>query len=177
VTMPANPLAVRISTPVEATILGRGFYQLEEGALYVPIDVAARSRHYFSSLESERVRLDIDRDGKLMFIEVAAARSTWIVTDDIDQPVWAEPGDVRFLGFRTTIPDPQILTDRSRLRLLLRFSPAVVARYVSVADSVIVSVDDHEALTSILVTDIVDDLAGREISKFRQMPVATPCVT
>jgi hypothetical protein len=167
--MRSDPLAVRITTPVADSVPGRGFYQLEESALYVPVGAADKSQHYFSSLESKRVRLDIDRDGRLMFIEVAAARSTWTVTDEIDFPVWAESADVRFLGFRTTIPEPQILTDRSKLRLLLRFSPALVARIVSPADGVVLSVDHHGSVVSILVFDVVDDLAGREIARFREM--------
>ncbi len=167
-TMPANPLAVRISTPVVDTLPGRGFYQLDESSLYVPIGAADRSRHYFSSLESDRVRLDIDRDGRLMFIEITAARNTWVVTDKIEQPVWAEPADIRFLGFRTTIPDPQLLTDAGRQRLMLRFSPAPVARAVSIAESVVLSVDDRNSIVSMLITEIVDDLAGREIARYRE---------
>jgi len=165
--MRSDPLAVRIITPVVDSGPGRGFYQLDESALYVPIGAADKSRHYFSSLESQRMRLDIDRDGRLMFIEVTAARNTWLVIDDIQQPVWAEPADVRFLGFRTTIPDPQMLTDKTRQSLLLRFSPARAVRYISISDGVILSVDEHGSVVSILICEIINDLAGREIALFR----------
>ena len=174
--MRSDPLAVRITTPVVDSAPGRGFYQLEESALYVPIGTGDKTRHYFSSLESDRVRLDIDRDGRLMFLEIAAARNTWNVIDRIELPVWAEPADVRFLGFRTTIPDPEILTDRSRRKLLLRFSLAPVSRIVSLGDGILMSVNDHGSTTSILVCDIVDDLAGREIARFRtQLRERDPC--
>ncbi|PWB75442.1 hypothetical protein C3F09_02285 [candidate division GN15 bacterium] len=166
-TEPLNPLAVRISTPARESFLSRGFYQLEESSLYVPIGAGDRRRNYFSSLESEHVRFDIDRTGRLMFIEVIAARSTWVVSDNFELPVWAQPADIRFLGFRTSIPDPRILTDETRQRLLLRFSSATPEQYVSLADNVILTVDGRGAITSVIVNDIVDDLAGREIARFR----------
>ena len=164
----ADPLAVRIITPAPESVPGRGFYQLEESALYIPVGAQDRTRHYFSSLESENVRLDIDREGRLMFIEVSAARSVWSLTDKLALPVWAEPADVRFLGFRTSLPEPRLLTDRQRQRLQICFSPAPVAHAVSIAESVILSVDDRHLVVSILIADIVDDLAGREIAQFRK---------
>ena len=165
----SDPLAVRITTPAPDAVPGRGFYQLEESALYVPVGGQDRSRHFFSSLESENVRFDIDREGRLMFIEVSAARNTWTVTDQLEFPVWAESADVRFLGFRTSLPNPKLLTDRQRQRLQIRFSPAPVAHAVSIADFVILTVDDRHSIVSILITDIVDDLAGREIAQFRKL--------
>lgn len=163
-----DPLAVRITTPAPDFVPGRGFYQLEESALYIPVGVQDRSRHYFSSLESESVRFDVDREGRLMFIEVSAARNTWTVIDQLESPVWAESADVRFLGFRTSLPNPMLLTDLHRQRLQVRFSPAPVAHAVSIADSIILTVDDRQSIVSILITDIVDDLAGREIAQFRK---------
>jgi hypothetical protein len=164
----SDPLAVRITTPAPESVPGRGFYQLEESALYIQIGLQDRSRHYFSSLESQLVRLDIDRDARLMFIEVAAARNTWSVIDQLDLPVWAEPADVRFLGFRTSIPNPRLLTDKGRRRLQILFSPTPVAHAVSIAESVILTVDDRQSIVSIHITDITDDLAGREIAHFRK---------
>lgn len=173
-TTPANPLAVRISPPAVDMVPGRGFYQLEERALYVPIGTGAKGRHYFSSLESVHARLDIDREGRLMFVEVTLSRSNWRVADRLPSPVWAPPADVRWLGFRTAIPNPTLLTNRSGQSLLIRFSPAPPVHTVAVADSVYVSVDARGAAVSLFVSDIIDDLAGREIARFRQMSPALP---
>ena len=166
--MRPDPLTIRISAPDGELPQSRGFYQLEENALYVPIGVSEKSRHFFSWLESPSLRLDLDKSGRLMFIEVSAGRHTWIVVDDMPTPNEARTADIRWLGFRSTIADPTLLSDWSRSRLLIRFTGSPIRRQYLLADTVVLSVDALDRVVSILVTDIIDDLAGREIARFRK---------
>lgn len=72
--MAIESIKVRVSTPTEHLLLGRGFYQVDDGTLFVQIGPFQHSRHFFSYLESESVRIDIDCEGRPIFIEVGLPR-------------------------------------------------------------------------------------------------------
>jgi hypothetical protein len=164
----AKPLKLRISTPTEPIVPGRGFYQLEEESLYVQIGPFDQRRKYFSALESPTTRLEFDRNGRLIFIELLVPRRQWTVDDSITPPKIVEPADIRWLDFRQAIADPVIATvpDRSQVRFVFR--PDGSPRNFYLAESVIAQVTSDDALSSLWVVDIVDDLAGEEISAFRK---------
>ena len=88
--MAAQAIKLRISTPTEPIPPGRGFYQLEEDSLYVQIGLFSRDRRFFSYLESKNTRLDFDREGRLIFIEVDLPRRQWPVDLQLTRPVVAE---------------------------------------------------------------------------------------
>jgi hypothetical protein len=164
--MRSEPLKLRILTPAQGPVPGRGFYQLDEDSLYVPVGPPEQHRRFFSFLESEQVRLDMDKDGRLLFIEVSSGRHTWTVVDELPLPTDTPPADVRWLDYRSSIPNPRLLCDQSRQTLLIKFSDALPSRHVLLAESVILTSDRQDHLVSILVTDIVDDVAGRSIARF-----------
>ena len=147
---------------------GRGFYQLEESALYVQVGEFSETRRFFSWLESNRVRFDIDRQGRLMLLEIDISRRLWQVEDDLKPPKIAEPADIRWLDFRTRIPDPLPFTNEKRSLLELRFSPAQPWHWYLVTESVMLLIDREQRLASVMITRIEDDLAGRQIARFRQ---------
>lgn len=159
---------LRITTPTRATEPGRGFYQLEEDALYVQIGSFSSDRKYFSYLESETVRLDLDRSGKLMFIEVSTARRNWPVEKELTPPVNVEPAEIHWLDFRSTIPSPTFSTNPARTMLSLAFSNDERSHSYHLAESVLIDVTEHNRLKAIWITDIIDDLAGAEIAAFRK---------
>jgi hypothetical protein len=173
-------ITLKIETPTGQLRPGRGFYQLEEDALYVPVGPGLDRRRFFSYLEAETVRFDIDLAGRLMLLEVAFPRRRWKVEEDLAVPAIAEPADVRWLDFRGLIRRPELVTDPRRRRLLLRFSTHGSWRWYSLAESVFIQVDRNERLCAVMVGDIEDDLAGRRIAAFRKVwadddsPAGTP---
>ena len=159
---------LRIETPTGPLLTGRGFYQLEEESLYVQIAPFDKGRRFFSFLEASNVRLDLDKQGHLLFIEVNLARRHWTVDPDLQPPDSALPADIRWLDFRETIDTPEIFADKRRLTMLLRFSKEQPVGSYLLARNVVVETDQDNNLAAIWITDITDDLAGREISAFRK---------
>ena len=72
-----NPLLVKVDAPIGDTPPGRGFYQIEEDSLYVPVGSTEATRKPFSYLDGEYVQMDFDRMGRLMLIEVGLSRRSW----------------------------------------------------------------------------------------------------
>lgn len=159
---------LRIETPTGPLLTGRGFYQLEEESLYVQIAPFEKSRRFFSFLEAPNVRLDLDKQGRLLFIEVNVARRHWTVDPDLEPPDSALPADIRWLDFRETLDPPRVLTDKRRQAIRLLFSGERIAGSYLLARNVIIETDTDNNLAAIWISDITDDLAGREISAFRK---------
>lgn len=165
--MTVEQLKVAIRTPIDRLPVGRGFYQLEEDALYVQIAPWDSDHRFFSFIESDNVRLDIDKHGSLLFVEVTEARRRWTEVDQLDVPKAIAPADVRWADFRATIAAPQLLSDRTREHLQVKYSGIEPAHTYEIAGSVLVQVTRENIVTSIWITDIIDDLAGQEIAWFR----------
>ena len=159
---------LRISTPTEPILPGRGFYQLEEDSLYVQVGYFSGSRHFFSFLESDHIRFEIDRHGRVIFIEYNLPRRQWQVAKQFSLPQVVEPADIRWLDFREQIKDPTPFTNTLRTDLFLQFQECEQPLNYYLGDSVIIQVDNRNNLAGIWISDIVDDLAGQEISSFRK---------
>ncbi len=166
--MSVSALKLRINTPTGEPLPGRGFYQLEEESLYVQIGQFSRKHRFFSYLESEQVRLDLDKEGRLLFIEVSCPRLHWKVDDRVKPPTRTVPADIRWLDFRKCMDNPELLTDRHHTLLLLRFLHQFPVRNYHLAKSVIVDVTNEDLLAAIWVSDIVNDMAGQKIAEFRK---------
>ncbi len=163
-------ISLKINSPIGASFApGRGFYQLEEDALYVPVGEHDPNRRFFSYLESRRVRFDIDRSGSLMLIEVDFARRRWSVDESLKAPSIAELADIRWLDFRSRMPDPELITDPERHLLLMRFAPNETVQWYRLAEHVLIQTDSDSQLTAMMITAIDDDLAGRKIAAFRKL--------
>ncbi len=172
--MIARAPKLQVSTPIEPTRPGRGFYQLEEEALYVQVGPFTGRRRFFSYLESEHVRFDIDRHGRLIFIEIDLPRRRWRVDTTVTRPRVVRAADIRWLDFRKSIGDPQVLTNMLQTELMLIFSDAPFTHNFYLADSVIAMVADENQLAAIWVGDITDDLAGLGLASFRRDMRHTP---
>jgi hypothetical protein len=164
--MLTDPPRLQIYAPANGSVPGRGFYQLEEDSLHVPIG-AYTERPFFSNNESDRIRLDMDRHGRRLFLEVDRPRRHWRIDPTLTKPLMAVPADIRWLDFRANIPEPEIVTDKLRSCLLIRFSNRIASRSFYLAEEVILQTDADDQLVSIFVGDIEDDLAGQEIRSFR----------
>lgn len=158
---------LRISTPAGFFLSGRGFYQLEESSLYVQINPVTSDSRFFSYLEADNVRLDLDRNGRLIFIEVNAGRHTWKVLDDLKLPSSIGYADIHWLDFRERMPNPRLITNPDKTMICIQFSEEPVTASYFLADTVLVQTHGESLLSSIMVTDITDDLAGQEIAAYR----------
>ncbi len=166
--MSQTRVRLKITTPAELFVSGRGFYQLEESALYVQIARPSTDSRFFSYLEAPDLRLDFDRAGRLLFIEVSAGRHTWQVDEHMTLPTSLGYADIRWLDFRSQIPPPSLLTNRERTTLLIRFDDQPISHSYALADTVIVQTTEDSCLARIIITDIKDDLAGQDIAAFRK---------
>lgn len=166
--MPLTAISLEISTPSDSLPSGRGFYQLEEDALYIEIGRTESNARYFSHLESNVIRLDIDKQGRLLFIELNVARRHWPVGDDLEVPAVSSLADIRWRDFRESIADPELNTNEQRSWLQIRFSPDNGGPWYRLAEHVLLQTDGERRLSALWVTDITDDLAGQEIAEFRR---------
>ena len=160
-------IALKIDTPTGEITPGRGFYQLEEDALYVQVGAYSKHQKFFNYLESDRVRFDIDKNGRLIFIEVSVPRRRWESSTEISPPTIAEPADIHWLDFRTRIAEPRLLTNMNQTHLLIDFKSHHSWRWFTLGERVFVQADHEHRLAAVMVTDIEDDLAGAQIAAFR----------
>jgi len=166
--MAVESIKVRVLTPTEHHLPGRGFYQVDDDALFVQIGPFRHSRQFFSYLESDTVRIDIDRRGRPIFIEVNVPRRHWQRLPSFQMPPAVEAADLRFVDFRTAVRQPTLLTSPDLSSLLIRFDRSNRSRCFFVADSVIAQVSDEGELMAFWVMDIIDDFAGQQLAAFRK---------
>lgn len=159
---------LRITAPTGPNIPGRGFYQVEEDRLFVQIGLFDPDRRFFSYLDTARVKLDFDRDARLIFIEVNQPRRHWRTKADLKMPKRAEPADARFLGFRDTLPPTRLTATKDLSCVRLAFSTEPVARTIQLARNVVLEADDRSRLVALWVGGIVDDSAGRKLAAYRK---------
>ena len=55
-----NQINLKINSPTGPLRAGRGFYQLEDEALFVQIGLFTEKRHFFNYLENDRLLFDIN---------------------------------------------------------------------------------------------------------------------
>jgi hypothetical protein len=159
---------LKIETPAGPIPSGRGFYQLDEEILFVQIGLFLNSRKFFSYLETDNLLLDIDRNGRLIFIELDLSRRRWVVERNLKAPKIVEPADIRWYNFRDEITPPKIITNNKKNVLKLEFSANLMPLYYHLADRVIVESTESKILTALWIVDIIDDFAGHEIGEFRK---------
>lgn len=162
-------IGLKIDSPTGQVLPGRGFYQLEEDSVYAQVGEYHNGRRFFNYLESEHVRFDIDRTGRLILIEVGLPRRRWEIDEHLAPPPIAEPADIRWLDFRSRMPEPRLIANPARTALLLQFAPGQSWRWFTLAESVFVQVDVNRNLAAVLIARIEDDLAGRQIAAFRRL--------
>lgn len=161
-------LEITVTPPADEIPVGRGFYQLEEDTLYVQLAPYDPHHRFFNYLESDLVRLDLDKDGVLLFVEIREARRRWTLVDDLTVPHYAQPADIRWLDFRMALPEARFLTNKDHSLLVIEFSDRPSVASYQPAWSVLIDCDDDGCVTRLWMTDIVDDLAGQDIAAFRK---------
>jgi hypothetical protein len=163
-----SSLKLKISTPVQPTPKGLGFYQIEDGSLYVPIGGTFASRRFFSYIDSPISRFDLDKEGRLMFMELSVPKTQWKIIDKFMPPEVVEPADIHWLDFRKSIVEPELLTNKENSRLLVKLSDETPQFNYYLADSIILQVSRSTHACGIFVNEIIDDAGGRKIAAFRR---------
>ncbi|MCP4705112.1 MAG: hypothetical protein GY865_10920, partial [candidate division Zixibacteria bacterium] len=153
---------------------GRGFYQLEEESLYLPVEYPSNQKRFYSYLDSDTVSLHFDRAGRLIFIEVNIPRRRWNIKNDFVPPEIADSDEARFLDFRKSLIDPKVFCDKGKKHLLILFDNQPAKHNIYLAKNLIAQVTSSGFLTAIWVTDIIDDMAGQKIASWRHLIHKTP---
>jgi len=146
---------------------GRGFYQLEEEVLYIPVEYPNNQKRFYSYLDSETISLQLDRAGRLIFIEVNIPRRRWSIKESFVSPESANSVEARFQDFRASLVDPKVFCDKNKNELLILFDNQPAKENIFLAENLIAQITSSGLLTTIWVSDIVDDMAGREIASWR----------
>jgi len=123
---------------------------------------------FYSFLDSHSVRLDFDKEARLVFVDVRQARRHWQTEADLKPPKAAKLADVRWLDFRETLPPVKITATPDRTTVRLKFSTRPVSQTVHVADNLVIRIDEDDQLTDMWITQIQDDLGGRFLAAFRK---------
>lgn len=160
-----DTIKVVIKTPAAQQPVCRGFYQVEEDSLYVPLYPEGK---FYSFLDSHQVIFDIDQNGRLLFLQVLTPRRKWAIRNNLKPPMNQHPADIRFLGFREIIPEAKLETspDHSWLRLLYQKSPNASA--YRVADHLLFELAEDKTLASIWIMAIENDRAARAMAAWRK---------
>ena len=174
--MPIKAPKIRVNAPAGKNPYGRGFYQLEEEELYLAVEYPNERPRFFSYLESNSLSFHFDRRGRLIFIELLLPRRRWKVKNELILPEKAQKADMRFLDFRNQFVEPSIFCDRTRENLMFRFGPGPAAHNYYLAENLIAQVSPSGRLVTLWVSDIVDDIAGREIFTWRKRVHGEPLI-
>ena len=164
----SSSLKVNIATPIQPIPYGCGFYQTEEEALYVQLGGIFGSQRFFSFIDSSISRFDLDRQGRLLFFELACPKRRWQIVEEIMMPEVVEPADIRWLNFRKIIKEPELFADKNYSKLLIKLSDDEPVNNYYLSHSIILQVSQHNLATRILINEIIDDTAGKKIAEFRR---------
>lgn len=162
----ADQIRVTVKTPADISYVSRGFYQVEENALYVPILPAGR---FFSFLDSPQLHIDADNAGRPLFIQIIEPRKNWQVRDNLAAPKEPAPADIRFLNFRDRIPSAIIETSSDHATVRVTFIENGERQSYAVADNLIFDITPNKTLAAIWIVKIEDDRAARAMAEWRKI--------
>lgn len=178
---PARGIKVRIKTPAETKLFGRGFYQVEEDCLYVPLYPSGTFYSYVdadykekssktnkNAIKRIRFSFDINRRGRLLFIKVTTPRRFWTNEKELEAPSPIEWADVRFLTFRAQVQTAGIYYSSKQSLVQLKLEDKAVAHTYNIAENIIIGISEDDYLVSVWVHDISDDRAAQQMAAWRK---------
>lgn len=154
-----------MKTPAAIQPVSRGFYQVEEDVLYIPLFPGGK---FYSFLDSDDVVFDIDQTGRLLFIQVRVPRHKWHIRKALRLPAAYTTADIRFLNFRDTLPPVVIETNPHESLLRLTFSDEKANAAYAIADNLLVETTASETLKTIWILAIENDRAARTMAAWRK---------
>ena len=181
-----NP-RVQIQTPAAKSYYSRGFYQIEEDILYVPIVPGERFFSYLDSAEIllpdkksamfsaenepppiGRISLDIDRSGHLLFLCILTPQKHWRRTRTLLPPSPLESADVRFIDFRQTVSTAEIETNDDGSLLRVSLSGEQKNTPYQIAENLIFEISSDSRLAAIWILQVTSDRAARGMAEWRR---------
>ena len=143
--------------------LAASFYDQETNILSVNI---LPFEPYDSYVESEDVRIDTDRNGRPVFIEVSRPQDEWHMESELALPVIGEAGILNLRETVRTFPTAEILCDQARKTVCLKFLARKGELVIRLADNMLAEIADG-FLVAIWLADVQTDYAGRRQSQWR----------
>ena len=171
--MALDKIRVQIFNPSASLRCGHGFYQVEEDSLFVQLGQFSQSNRFFSYLESKDILLHINKYGQLIFVELNMPKRQWKTDPGFSLPITFTETDLLFVDFRKKIKAPSITSNKNKTLIKLHFETdnkidnSSDSSYL-LSENVIAQVSKEQTLSSIFITGITDDFAGRELKKFRK---------
>ncbi len=170
-------LSIRI--PADNRYFCRGFYQIEEDVLYVPIYPSGRFYSYLDSIPDSSIKnknnnkqplanLDIDPEGRLLFLQIKTPRRQWEINNSLNYSSPFEFADIRFIRFRDRIRCRKIETDKDFSWARLTFLKQKISCSYRAADNLIFDITEDNLLASIWITSMTDDRAAKLMSQWRK---------
>jgi hypothetical protein len=156
---------VVIKTPAPQQSVSRGFYQVEEDCLYIPIYPGGK---FYSFLDSPQAVFDIDNKGRLLFLKVLIPRRNWVIHKSLKAPTAAGSADIRFLGFRNSLPNIILETSRQKSWLRLVFERCDKMSAYAAAENLIFEITPNKELAAVWITNIEDDRGARGMAAWRK---------
>ncbi len=144
----------------------RAFYDTIGDTLSVGIKQKGKFKN---SIDGEVCSFDLTRDGKLLNVDIWKARKAWKVERAIHPPEEFITANVLFdSAAGTELEAIDLLTNTERKILNVKFSRERVARFVSLATSLIFELNDKDELIGLWLTEIVDDLNFQKEGDWRR---------
>jgi hypothetical protein len=161
----SDSIRVSVKAPAAVQPVSRGFYQVEEDILYVPVVPGGK---FYSFLDSDGIVLDIDRSGRLLFIQIRIPRHQWHTRKSLRPPAAYTTADVRFLNFRDTLPPVLIETNARTSILRLTFAAEKSSAAFAIADNLLIETTAAQTLKSIWILSLDDDRAAQGMAAWRK---------
>lgn len=144
----------------------RAFYDTIGDTLSVGIKQKGKFK---SSIDGEFCSFDLTRDGKLLNIDVWKARKAWKIEKAIHPPEEFTTANVIFDSTADAeLETIDLLTNSERTILNVKFSRERVAKFVSLATSLIFELNDKDEMIGFWLTEIVDDLNFQKEGDWRR---------
>ncbi len=154
-----------IQTPAFEARFSRGFYQVEEESLYIPLHPA---RKFFSYLDSDRISLQIDNRGQLVFLQLMVPRIQWKRISDFAVPEPSLTADIRFLDFREQLPDVVVEASSEDTAVCFRFASLSGGGIYRLTDTMVCEVTSGAHLAALWISAIEDDRAALKMAAWRR---------
>lgn len=158
-----TPLSIRV--PAETTRYSRGFYQVEDQQLIVPLCPSGR---FYSFLDSPQLSLDIDNAGRLLCLTINTPRQTWRADDSLRFPIGGLSADIRFLEFRDVLPPAEIEVASGTDLIRVGFVRLNQPEFYAVSDNLTVEITGGRFLSAIWIRNIIEDRGARAMAAWRK---------
>ncbi len=159
------PVAVRSR---EDTSLVATFYDQETDKLFVNI---LPFEPYDSYVESDDVRIDTDQDGRPVFIEVSRPWNQWRIDPDFSLPTADFDGAVNLRETLRRFPSGEIIADRCRETVYLKFLARQGDRVIRLAENMLAETAEG-FLVGFWLAGVQPDFAGRKQNLWRAATAA-----